>query len=267
MKRIRIMGFALITALAASTFVAVAASASNKCLTPTTTAKKGTYDWEPGPGAAGKFYGVAIEPEPLLETVGHKKISCSVGIFKGEYTGPKTETVKITLSGCLNSEGHECQSSPESAGTVESETLAGELEFVSGKGSKKPIVGWDLKHEGTLFTYECGLNLKEVGTPVFSTIEGSVIGPVAYGSESDMNKMSLTSIIKYKAVDGKQAPEKFEGGLADTLTTITTGLSELKEQTGLTGTDRSESGVGEVHEKPENQENLEILSRCLGSGC
>jgi hypothetical protein len=218
---------------------------------------RGKYEFEPGPGPNNKFYGIASEPEPLLETTGGIKISCSDVIFKGEYTGPKSETATLRFDGCSEGVNRPCQSNPAKEGEFETTALTGELGTIS-KSTKKPDVGWDLAHEGTLATIECG-KLPEIGTP--KMIEGpSVIGTVAPGFFSNLDKMSTTSIVKYVQVAGKQVPESFEGGAKDTL--ALKGLTAMTaEQLGFETTEQQNSGLGEPIESEANEEALEIKAK------
>jgi hypothetical protein len=218
---------------------------------------KGSYEFLPGPGPNNKYFGETNEPEPVLETVGGKKITCVSAEFKGEYTGAKTESVTVGFSGCETPAHATCQSNP----AVPEEIVAlqafdGELAAIT-TGGKKPSVGWDLKHEGALFTIECG---KAPEVPVLETIEGSVIGEVAAGPLSNLDRMNIESVVKYKQKAGKQLPEAFEGRASDTL--VTNFVAEkTSEQTGLTATEEELSGLGEPIEKPENQEPLEIKAK------
>lgn len=280
MGRIRIVGTFVGLALVLSAFAASAASAQppelgrcvkveavkegkkttyhgaygNRGCTTLNAHKKGKYEWLPGPGAKNKYSGVAVAPSPLFRTTGGQTISCSDIVFKGEYTGAKTETATVTMDGCETPFHRPCQTNPAKEGQIEGPSaLKGELGVIS-KAKKTPTVGWDLKGEGVLFTFQCGkppevLNLE--------TIEGSVIGAVTGGGFSNIDRMSIFSVIKYKAVAGKQLPESFEGGPKDTLL-LNSITEKTSEQTGLTATEESESGLGEPIEKPENQEPLEI---------
>lgn len=216
----------------------------------------GKYEWEPGPGAKNKFFGVA--EEPVLETVGGQKISCAAAVFKGEYTGPKTEKTTVQLEICEDAAKRPCQTTPAKEGVIsESGTLEGDLAYVE---AAKKAVGWDLKREGggALFTYYCG-KLPET----LHSIEGSVIGVVKHGFfGNDLNKMSEKATIDYKATRGKQLPEAFEGQPSDTLTTTTTGLeTRSPEQTGLTSILETESGEGENVANEEHKEPLEIRTK------
>jgi hypothetical protein len=121
----------------------------------------------------------------------------------------------------------------------------------------RPIVGWDLKHEGPAFVFECGVPPQGVTA---ETLEGSVIGELHKGFfGSDIDKMSLYSQLRYRASKGIQKPEAFEGKATDVLSSkIVEGLTTSTEQTGLTTTQENESGLGESSENPANREPLEV---------
>jgi hypothetical protein len=219
--------------------------------------KRGKYEFLPGPGAANKFYGVASEPEPVLETTGGQKVRCSSFVLKGEYTGPKTEKATLFLGGCTDGAGRPCQANPAKEGEIEGELMEGNLAFISQ--SPKVVPGWDLKHEaeGTMLKYFCGKLPENI-----ETVTGSVVGEVKGGAFSNLNKMGIESQVSFRQSEGKQLPEAFEGQPKDTLTTTTTGLEKRPaEQTGLLALVEQKSGLGEPIEKPENQEELEIKAK------
>jgi hypothetical protein len=216
----------------------------------------GKYEWTPGPGAQNKFFGVGEEPE--LETVGGVKITCSSATFKGEYTGPKTEKVGLSLQLCEDAAKRACQTTPAKSGEIaEVGTLEGTLAFVN---SAKATAGWDLKREGgtgPILTYYCGTLPESV-----KTVEGSVIGQLKGGFFADLNKMSKFSRIGYVASKGKQVPEAFEGLPVDVLTTTTSGVEQRSpEQTGLTTLEATTSGEGNPVEEESKQEALEVKTK------
>lgn len=229
---------------------------SPNCVRPKATAN-GKYEWEPGPGAKNKFFGVA--EEPVLETVGGQSISCASAIFKGEYTGPKTEKTTVQFEFCEDAAKRPCQTTPAKEGIiVEQGSLEGSLAFIN---AAKGTPGWDIKPEGgsgSFLTYYCG-KLPET----IHMVEGSVIGTIKRGFfGNDLNRMSKTATIAYKATKGKQLPEAFEGQANDTLTTTTTGLeTRSPEQTGLTSVLETVSGLGENIESEANQEALEVKAK------
>ncbi len=283
MKRLRIIGACLIASAAIGSVATATAAAEppelGRCVpaestqegkktiyhgmyasphcTRTRPAHNGKYEWLPGPGTNNKFFGEG--EDPVLQTVSGETVSCGALIEKGEYTGPKTEKVTASLEICEDAAKRPCQTSPAKAGEITGlGSLEGTLAYIN---AAKHRAGWDLKPEGsskTLFTYYCG-KLPEV----IHTVEGSVIGEVKAGFfSSDINKMSIHGAVKYKATNGKQLPEAFEGQPNDTLTTAATGLeTKAAEQTGLTTPLETLSGLGESVESEANQEPLEIKTK------
>ena len=186
----------------------------------------GKYDWVAGPGPDRKFTGTTAAL--TLQTVGGAKVACTAGHSAGEYTGAKTESVSMTLTGCKTAgkgagKGVSCQSSASAAGEIDSSPLAGELEFIDESEPAKPVVGWDLKPaaSGSLASFECA--------GATASVTGSVIAPVAA-----VDKMTTALKLRFKATAGVQDPEGFEGGPKDTLTFTASGAAE---QAGLTATD------------------------------
>ena len=193
----------------------------------------GKYEWFPGPGPNNKFSGSSRKV--TLETVGHQAITCLGSTNSGEYTGEKTATATLTLTGCKRpATGEACQSSGAGAGEIVTSPLSGELGFIEdfyeGEETLHVSVGLDLKHSPTLLTAQCGAN--EVA------ITGSVIVPL----KVDAMVKSFTA--KFAAPGGKQVPEAFEEGSTDVLSS---NLGGSAEQTGLTAS-----------EKLVNQEPIEI---------
>jgi hypothetical protein len=190
-------------------------------------AKEGVDDWLPGPGAEDKFTGKS--GEVTFETEGKRSITCTSAALEGEYTGPRTDATKLTLSGCRYlATNQPCQTSPTAQGTIEgSGSLEGELGFLTIPSSPLvPTVGWDLKGLSMTFTCE---KLPEPSITI-GTIEGSVIA-----SLTPADAMSRTMTLTYSASSGKQLPEMFEGAEADTLTMkLRTGLEESAEPSGVT---------------------------------
>jgi PKD repeat protein len=187
---------------------------------------KGRYNFFSAPGPKPKITGTL--GAGTLETVGKARVTCSGGSTAGEYTGAKTETLTLTLNGCKRSSGGACQSAGSAAGEIVSLPLEGEVGFISGRATKRPVIGLDLKREGPMITAECGVGLSKA----ILTVEGSVIGTV-----TPTAKMTLEETVKFKAVAGLQQPEHFEEGAKDTLVEKIAGVSEnTTEQAGLTVT-------------------------------
>jgi hypothetical protein len=193
---------------------------------------KGHYNFLSGPGPKRKITGAL--GAATLETVGKAKVTCSGGSTAGEYTGGKTETLTLTLIGCKRSSGEPCHSPGSSSGEIVTSALEAEAGFISGRASKKPVVGLDLKHEGPMIAAECGTGLSKT----VLTVEGSVIATV-----SKTAVMTLEETLKFKAAAGLQEPERFEEDVKDTLLeTLVAGTEKTTEQAGLTVTalDKSE---------------------------
>ena len=284
MKRIRILGACLITAVALGAVGAAGVASAEppevgRCVavegvkegkktvysggyasahcTRTKPLHNGKYEWLPGPGTKNKFFGEG--EEALFTTVGGQTLYCSGMTEKGEYTGPKTMKLKLSYQICEDAAKRPCQTTPAHAGEIEAlATMEGTLAYINGA---KKIAGWDLKPEGgsgALFTYYCGTLPESI-----HTVEGSVIGQAKNGFVvGNLNKMSKRGAIAYKDVKGKQLPEAFEGQATDTLTTTTTGIEmRSPEQTGLTTVEETVSGEGKDIEDEENQEPLEIRTK------
>jgi len=217
----------------------------------------GRYEWLPGPGPANHFFAVAVEPEPVLETVNGSRIECSIMSWEGEYTGAKSMKIsKLFLQGCT-SNGKGCQQNPLKEGEIEVTEIEGELGGL--KGPKGLEAAWDLKKSGTWQSFSCGTT----ENPTIEQLEGSVIGVVKKDPFGDVNRMSRESIIAFKQSHGKQEPESFEGMPPDVLSTF-----ELKppttmstEQTGLEALVESSSGLGKPIEEEQNREELEIRTK------
>ncbi len=188
---------------------------------------KGRFDWVPGPGEHKKL--ITASGPVSLETTGKTRIACQSSAGSGEYTGAKTATLMLSLTGCENlTTLQKCQTTPATAGKIESSPLEGEIGYI--KAGATPVVGLDLKGTPDLFTFECG-QLPE--SPVLYTVEGSVIAPI-----KPTDKMTEEFKVLYKEVKGspgKQAVESFEGGAKDTLSSTFTnsGLEKVTEQTAL----------------------------------
>jgi hypothetical protein len=206
---------------------------------------KGAYEWEPGPGSKPKL--IAEASEVKLETVGKAKVSCASAELDGEWTGSKTASVTVAFRGCQSLE-RGCGNNPSKPNEIlTEEPVEGELGFI--EQGEKPKVGVDLKPKAggtTLLEFTCG-GPPEVTFPERWTVEGSVIGRIR-----PVDAMKSTFQLLYKAAAGKQAVEKFETGLKDTL--IANRLTEggpMTEQAGLTLTEEKPWIPGEYEEPLE----------------
>jgi hypothetical protein len=169
------------------------------------------YEWVPGPGPKAKF---ALAGKGLtLAAVGGTTVKCSGASSTGEYTGAKTQSLALTLTGCKLGKVL-CHSGTAAEGEVVTTALTGSLDFINEELGQ---VGVDLKPTSgsTIAAFECGGKASSVG--------GSVIVPI-----SATGKMLKAFKLKASATAGKQAPEAFEEGPSHV-------LSLDGEQAGLTG--------------------------------
>lgn len=209
---------------------------NNKC---TQSAEgEGNFEWFPGPSTAAKFTGKATKT--TLQGVGGATVKCSAATSAGEYTGAKTLTASLKLTGCqLAATKAPCQSSGAASGEINTSTLAGKLRFIQDESTEADeviaSVGVDLSNGSSLVQAECA------GAKEALVVNGSVIAPV-----SKANAMSTSFSLAYAASSGKQEPEAFEEEAKDTLTAT---LGSGAEQAGLTTT-----------QKFANEEKLEIKS-------
>ena len=192
---------------------------------PTAPTTIGKYEWTPG-AVAKHFSGSGSTA--ALETVGKTKIACAGSSNSGEFTGLKTATLGITLTGCKRVSSKEaCQSTGAAPGEIKASGLEGELGFIKDSVVENVVtvsVGLDLKHSPSIVSGECGAAKESL------VVTGSVIGGLA------ADKMAAASTLKLKAKGGKQEPESFEEEPKDTLGAAFAGGTP--EQAGLTNTQK-----------------------------
>lgn len=206
-----------------------------KCLTPAS-GNKGSYNWQPAPGAAPKF---SFAIEGVVLTSAGRQIKCESSEGEGEYTGPKTVAItKLLLKNC-RLVGVEppfasfCQNIGAFRGEVTANELVGELGYI--QGGDKPKIGLDLKPKSgsSLASFECGgaseITEHGMGTGTLLELEGSVIGRI-----KPINKPLTEEFVTFAAKGGAQIPEQFEGGPKDTLSELV-GLTKTPEAATLKG--------------------------------
>jgi len=224
----------------------------------TAPAGQGAFEWQPGPGAKPKFEASLIA-EATLETVGKKKIGCGPSEIVGKWLDGKKASVELFFRGCQEVASKKTCTTPEIGSQKESEIktlepLEGEIGFISGKGGTKPKVGIDLKSKSAapMLTFTCGGPPAEpLGEPVSWTVEGSVIGEL-----KPINKMTTEGKAIFRAVAGKQVPEKFEEGVTDVpIAKYGTPLPSTTEEAGITMREERKTIV------TESVEPLEIKAK------
>ena len=187
---------------------------------------EGKYEWVSGPGAKRHFAGTG--GKSTIEGVTGAKVSCSGTSLAGEYTGAKTTSAVLTLTGCARSGSMEpCQSAKAPSGEIVTSALTGTLGFTTDEvteSSSAVAVGLDLSHEPSLLSAECG------GEKEALVVSGSAIAPIG-----KVDKMTSSFSLKYKARAGVQVPEAFEEAPKDTLVAT---LGYGAEQAGLTSSQK-----------------------------
>lgn len=205
---------------------------NSKCTTAT---GGGKYEWIEGPPLNRRFSSKA--GKTTLQGVAGAQVKCAGSAGTGEYTGAKTLTTSLTLTGCARTSTKQpCQSGGAASGEITSGALSGTLGFIQDQANATEIkasVGVDLSNGSSLLQAECG----GVSEPLVVT--GSVIGKL-----SKIDSMSSSNSLKLTSTGGKQAPEQFEEGPTDTLVAT---FGSGAEQAGLAAT-----------EKISNEESLEI---------
>jgi hypothetical protein len=137
-----------------------------------------------------------------LEVIGSTGIACTSSKDEGKFSSPTTaKEIKVTFKGCAT-QGLKC-SNTATVGEIKTNVLEGEVGYVSGKGSKSPVIGTLIRPESG--TVDAEFTCKNL----FVRVEGTVIGEV---SPADVNVFSKSVILIFKQSAGHQAITKFEGG-------------------------------------------------------
>jgi hypothetical protein len=190
--------------------------------------ERGKYNWVQANAAENITFeggGTSVK----LASAGHSTITCVVANVKGTLTGAKTASAEIELQGCKNTLEEQCHSAG-AENQIKSLPLEAELGFIKNElreGKRYVKVGLDFKAQTPftqMFVYQCGTE----GSTT-ATVEGSVIA-----ADKPIDKMTTTNNLFFHVLfpKGTQDPEKFEGGLKDTLsTTFTTGIESTTAPT------------------------------------
>jgi hypothetical protein len=210
MKRLKVLGLALVAAFALSAVAVASASAALPEF-------EGPFPNKVKTGTSGAG---------TLETKGGSKITCTSDTFVGEVNAAKeVKKVVVTFKGCettILGIKVKCNTAGQAAGVVVTEPIHGTLGYTA-----KPKTGLDLEPEvGTTFaTLECG------GTKV--TVKGDVVCEV-----SPTNVKTAKFKITCKQTKGVQEWTKLEGGAESVLKTKIGG--GVEEQSGIENTEEIE---------------------------
>lgn len=208
MTRVRMLGLALVAALAVTAVAVSSASAATCSTKPCFTGPyPNTFTSKSGAGT--------------LETVGGTKVKCSSDSTEGgEITGEKTDKVKsVVFKGCESS-GFKCSTSGAASGEIKTSELESTLGYIN-KSTKE--VGIELKPKGggNFATFECTAFVKV-------TVKGSVIAVI-----TPINTETTKYTLKFTQTKGKQTPQNLEGQSKDTLESSVDGgaFEESGEET------------------------------------
>jgi hypothetical protein len=159
-----------------------------------------------------------------LETVTGLKVVCKKDTATGEVTGPKTDSVTITLIGCVLN-GIVCNTPGVAAGDIVTSPLFSTLGYIN---KAKKEVGDSLENPtGAPFAqFICGSGLTV-------TVTGSVIGRIK--PINTLIPPPKHFKIAFKQAAGKQKSPKLEGGPIDVLGVSLNGGPS--EEAGLSSTE------------------------------
>jgi hypothetical protein len=197
----------------------------------------GKFEWIPG--AVAKHFSGSSKAV-TLETTGKALIKCVASSSSGEYTGTKSATLSLTLTGCTQkATGESCQTGA-TAGEIATGPLSAQLGFIEDVENGSEVVspvGWDLQNGSSIIAGSCGASKASL------VVTGSVIGEI-----SANDKMTSAYTLKFDQTAGKQSPEAFEETPKDTLSESLGGAPA--EQAGL-----------KTAEKVANEEKLEFKTQ------
>jgi hypothetical protein len=194
--------------------------------------KDAKYEWHPGPGANRTF--TTSGKSITLETVAGAKLKCAASSGSGEYTGTKSATLAVTLSGCKNELSKQaCQSSGAGAGEIRLGSLNATLGFIQDEvlelDNLSYSIGWALSGGSTLVQGQCGANAEAL------VLSGAVIGKMG-----SIDKMTPAYNLQFEGKGGVQKPESFEEEPKQTLTATVGGQGA--QPADLSGITRFTSG-------------------------
>jgi hypothetical protein len=165
-------------------------------------------------GAVKKAFTVS-SGEVVLETASETKVICHAGSAVGEYREAsgvikQVQKVVMRLTGCGLPIGN-CNTAGAPEGEFVTAPLKGKLGYVSGKGTKTPTVGQELRPEkakGPLLEFECGGGAAKVKVGVRGTTPNG--NDCIIGTLSPVNVMSASFAEAFSGSKGVQSPQSFE---------------------------------------------------------
>lgn len=166
----------------------------------------------------GKAKFESKEGPGFLEKANKEKVECKADKNAGELTGPQTDKVTVTFTGCTALKGAVTCQNTATAGEIVTRPLVSKLGYIS----MAPVeVGLSLAPEGggLFVTFECGKKplseVVEVGEKAGSGSGDSIIGKMTPINSVMTKAFELN--FECTAVAGEQKIQKFVGGLTDVL--------------------------------------------------
>jgi hypothetical protein len=226
----RIVGLCLVAVFALTAFAASSASALpeiGRCVSQPGTGKykdsnctvkagkltsEKSFEWKKAPV---KTHFTSAGGAGVLETETGTRVECTAQSAAGEYkvvNGASKEVTNVvaTFTGCsLPIIGAKCNTVGHGEGEIVTNPLKGPMGYISGKGTKTPVVGQELTpvtSKGAFATFECSSAAKIVVKEGAKKGGNCIISTLA-----PANVMSTTASDTYAGAAGKQEPQHFEG--------------------------------------------------------
>jgi hypothetical protein len=149
-----------------------------------------------------------------VETEAGSKVECAAHSAAGKYdldAGVIKEVANVVIKagGCGLPNFQTCNTPGSAEGQIVTKQLMGPLGFISGKGTKSPVVGLELTAEsagGAFLEVECGPAAKMVVKQGAKKGGNCAIAPI-----TPVNVPSTTAELTYFGSTGTQVPQHFEG--------------------------------------------------------
>ncbi len=185
------------------------AYSSSSCTTRSAGGDSGSYEWRPWP-LADESFALSGGKAALTGRNGNTLLECAASHGSGEYTGPQTATMSLTLTSCMSAtQKIACNSQGLAAGEMSIASAHAELGLID---AAKPSVGWAINQSSSavLASLECPAQGFQ---PTLITLRGAAIAPL-----KTVDEMTTSDAFDFADKGDAQIPERFEGGPEDALT-------------------------------------------------
>ena len=205
--------------------------ADSHCAAPA--AEGAHYRWLAGPGSHAGFTASAGSVALTLYAANGRAaptVQCSAASTIGQFTGPTSETLSLTLTGCEMGSA-QCASSGAASGEVAFSPLQGTLVISKPESFGEALVLWTPQLGETLASFECGT------TAV--TIEGGILHAL---KANKMLSSEAERLRTYK--DGLQRPSCYEPcTTGEAPETTVGGVTAPFSGLSFTGTQKDEEAI------------------------